>query len=90
MPPSLYVSLADVEGAQAYPISSYTYLLVFQDAKEEEKGQALAEFLWWAIHEGQKFSAELDYAPLPASVVEQLEQRLRGLSFQGKKLLANR
>lgn len=87
MPDSLHVSLADAEGAGAYPISAYTYLLVYRDAKDQSKGEALAQFLWWAIHDGQKHASELDYAPLPASVVTQVEARLKGLVFQGKPLL---
>jgi len=87
MPPSLFVSLADADGADAYPIASYTYLLIYQDAKDRVKGEALASFLWWAVHDGQRYAAGLDYAPLPPTVVLQLEERIKGLTFQGRKLL---
>lgn len=89
MPDTLHVSLADAEGEGVYPIASYTYLLVYQDALDRVKGEALAQFLWWAIHDGQKYAAELDYAPLPESVVQKLEARLRGLEHQGKLLLSH-
>lgn len=87
MPDELFVSLADSEGESAYPIASYTYFLVYQEARDWAKGEALAKFLWWAVHEGQAFAATLDYAPLPAPVVERIEQRLRSLTFRGKTLL---
>lgn len=88
MPDSLVVSLANAPGAGSYPISSYTYLLVYQDAQDATKGQALADFLWWAIHEGQALAADLHYAPLPKTVTEKLEVRLKSLSAKGQPLLS--
>lgn len=87
MPDSLHVSLAEADGEQAYPIAAYTYLLVYEDAKDGPKGQALARFLWWALHDGQKFAQALDYAPLPKSVVTKVEAKLKRLTFGGKPLL---
>jgi phosphate transport system substrate-binding protein len=52
------------------------------------KGKALAEFLWWAVHDGQKLGAPLDYAPLPAEVVTKVEAKLKGLKAGGQVLLA--
>ena len=46
------------------------------------------KFLWWAIHDGQKYPAPLLYAPLPAPVVKQIEAKLKQITFQGKPLLA--
>lgn len=87
MPAELYVSLVDSAAEAAYPISGYTYLLVYADAKDGVKGEAIAKFLWWALHDGQKFAESLDYAPLPPKVVTQVEARLKELSAGGKKLL---
>ncbi len=87
MPESLHVSLADAAGDASYPIASYTYLLVYEDAKDADKGAALAKFLWWAIHDGQKLATDLDYAPLPAKVVTQVEAALKSLRNGDKKLL---
>lgn len=88
MSDDLHVSLADAAGDNAYPIASYTYLLVYEDAKDSVKGEALARFLWWAIHDGQKFATGLDYAPLPDPVVQKIESRLKDLKAGGKTLLA--
>jgi phosphate transport system substrate-binding protein len=87
MPDELHVSLAGATGASAYPIAAYTYLLVYDDAKDVSKGQALARFVWWATHEGQKYAKGLDYAPLPASVVSKVEAKLKALHSGGTKLL---
>jgi len=87
MPAELYVSLVNSSAETAYPISGYSYLLVYADAKDGTKGEAIAKYLWWALHDGQKFSESLDYAPLPAKVVTLVEARLKELTAGGKKLL---
>jgi len=84
LPADFRVSITDAPGKQAYPIASFTYLLVYQDAADQAKGEALARFLWWAIHEGQASAAALDYAPLPPAVVAKVEKKLEKLTVQGK------
>jgi len=87
MPPELHVSLVDAPGPDAYPLSAYTYLLVFRDAPDRKKGEALARFLWWALHEGQRFSTPLGYAPLPAEVRGFVEEALLGLRHDRQPIL---
>jgi phosphate transport system substrate-binding protein len=87
MPDDLHVSIVNAAGDATYPIASYTYLLVYEDSKDSAKGEALAKFLWWATHDGQKFAAGLDYAPLPPSVVTKIEARLKTLKSGSKPLL---
>lgn len=89
MPDELYVSLANGDGKDAYPIASYTYILVYEDMKDAVKAEAVAKFLWWAIHDGQKFAEELHYAPLPEPVVKKVEARLKSLKSGGKVLLSS-
>jgi phosphate transport system substrate-binding protein len=88
LPDELHASITDAKGAGAYPISSYSYVLVFEDAPDTAKGKALATFLWWAIHDGQKLSEPLYYAPLPAAVVTKAETKLKALRGAGKPLLS--
>lgn len=88
MPDTLHVSLADAAGDNAYPISSFSYLLVYEDAKDATKGKALARYVWWAVHDGQKLAKDLDYAPLPDPVVKKVEERLKTLHAGSEKLLA--
>jgi phosphate transport system substrate-binding protein len=89
MPDELHMSLANPEGKDAYPIAAYTYILVYEDVKDQAKAEAVAKFLWWAIHDGQKFAEELHYAPLPEPVVKKVEARLKSLKSGGKVLLSS-
>jgi len=88
VPEQLFVSLSNADGEAAYPITSYSYLLVYEDAKDAVKGEALAKYLWWGLHEGQKFAKDLDYAPIPAKVLAKVEARLKELRSGDKKLLS--
>jgi len=90
MPADFRVSLTNAPGDDAYPIASFTWLLVYKEQQDQVKGQAMVKFLWWAIHEGQKYPADLLYAPLPAPVVKQIEATVEQITFQGKRLLAAR
>jgi phosphate transport system substrate-binding protein len=90
MPADFRVSLTNPPGDTAYPIASFTWLLVYKDQADPVKGKALVNFLWWATHEGQRYASDLLYAPLPASVVKQIEAKIREITHQGKPLLAAR
>jgi phosphate transport system substrate-binding protein len=84
MPADYRVSITNAGGKDAWPIASFTYLLVRKDQADAKKGEALVKFLWWATHEGQKDAAPLDYAPLPKSVVSMVEKTIQSLTVQGK------
>jgi phosphate transport system substrate-binding protein len=84
MPPDYRVSITNAGGKDSWPIASFTYLLVRKDQADPKKGEALANFLWWATHDGQALAAPLDYAPLPKSVLSMVEKTLRTLTVQGK------
>jgi phosphate transport system substrate-binding protein len=86
MPEDFRVSITNASGKTAYPMASFTYLLVYKDQTDQAKGDALVHFLWWAIHEGQSAAAPLDYAPLPRAVVAKVEKRLQALTVQGKPI----
>lgn len=84
LPDDMRVDITNAAGADAYPISSYTYILAYKDQKDATKGKLLADFLWWATHDGQKFAKDLHYAPLPAEVVAKVENRLKTMTNGGK------
>jgi len=86
MPDDYRVSIVDAPGKDSYPIAGLTWLLVYKDQRDEAKGKALVQFLKWAIHDGQKMEAALDYAPLPKSVVEKMDKTLRRINYKGKSL----
>jgi phosphate transport system substrate-binding protein len=85
-PEDMRVSITDAAGAGAYPIASYTYILVYKDQKDAAKGKALVDFLWWAVHDGEKYTKDLLYAPLPAEVVRRVEAKLNSVTSGGKPL----
>src|SRR5512135_1647198 len=86
MPADFRVSLVDAPGKESWPISGLTWILVYKDQKNEGRGKALVQFLKWAIRDGQKMEAPLDYAPLPIAVVEKIDKALKQISFMGKPL----
>ncbi len=83
-----HVSLLDAPGADSYPIASFSYLLLYKELSTNidsmEKAQALAQFINWAITDGQQFASPLHYVPLPESVVQHNQQTLRSLTFNGQ------
>jgi phosphate transport system substrate-binding protein len=72
-------AILDSPGATAYPIASMTYILIYKTQVDHAKGQALIDFLWWAVHDGQSYCAAHGYAPLPAAVVTADEVALRAV-----------
>lgn len=85
-PQDLRVSITDAAGATAYPISSYTYILVYQEQKDATKGKAVVDFMWWGIHDGESFAKDLLYAPLPAEIVKRTEEKINSITAGGKPL----
>ncbi len=86
IPDDMRVSITNAPGASAYPISSFTYLLVYKDQPDQTKGKALVDFLWWAIHDGEAMASAMQYAPLPDDVVKKAEAKINSIMFQGKPL----
>ena len=69
MPDDFRVSITNPDGANAYPISSFTWMLLYQHPADKVRSKTMVEFLKWALAGGQKFAPELGYAPLPQLVV---------------------
>ncbi|HKX31711.1 MAG TPA: phosphate ABC transporter substrate-binding protein PstS [Blastocatellia bacterium] len=86
IPDDLRVSITNASGAGAYPIASFTYLLVYQEQADGAKGKELVNFLWWATHEGQQLAKQMGYSPLPAEVVTKAESKIKSITAQGKPL----
>jgi phosphate transport system substrate-binding protein len=84
MPDDLRISITNAAGKDAYPIASFTYILVYKDQTDPAKGKPLADFLWWAIHDGEQMAKDLSYAPLPPEVVAKAEQKIKSINYQGK------
>ena len=73
MPADFRVSITNAPGKTAYPVSSFTWLLIPQQATDPKKGKIIADFLKWMVTDGQKMTNQLSYAPLPKSVVEKVK-----------------
>jgi phosphate transport system substrate-binding protein len=78
------VSIVNAPGKGVYPISSFTWLLVYRNQTDAVKGKKLVDFVKWALTDGEKSAATLDYAPLPAKVAKQLLKQLGSLSVASK------
>jgi phosphate transport system substrate-binding protein len=77
MPADFRVSITNAPGKEAYPISSFTWLLIPEKSKDAGKGKILADFLKWMVDDGQKMTAELTYAPLPESVASKVKGAIK-------------
>jgi len=77
MPADFRVSITDAPGKTAYPISSFTWLLIPVQAKDPKKGKIIADFLDWMVTDGQKMTNQLSYAPLPPNVVEKVKAAIK-------------
>ena len=88
MPDDLRVSIVNAEGETSYPIAGFTYVLLYTEQKDAQKGKVLVDFLDWATHDGQKLTVDLHYAPLPAEIVKKAEAKLATVKGpDGKALL---
>jgi phosphate transport system substrate-binding protein len=85
-PDDLRVSITNASGANAYPISSYTYILIYKEQSDATKGKTVVDYLWWGIHDGEAFAKDLQYAPLPAEIVKRAEAKINSITSGGKPL----
>jgi phosphate transport system substrate-binding protein len=77
MPADFRVSITNAPGKDAYPISSFTWLLIPAQSKDAAKGKVLSDLLNWIVSDGQKMTADLAYAPLPASVAAKVKDEIK-------------
>ncbi len=77
MPADFRVSITDAPGKDAYPISSFTWLLIPEQSKDAAKGKILADFLNWMVSDGQKMTTALSYSPLPDNVAQKVKEAIK-------------
>src|ERR687893_306004 len=86
------VTMVNAPGADSYPIASFSYLLLYKDLttnpslNDQNKAQNLVDFINWAVTDGQQFAPDLAYVPLPEVVVQNVQETLGGLTFNGAPL----
>jgi len=88
LPDDYRVSITDAPGEKAYPVSSFTYLLVHRDAGCD-KQKPLVNMLWWVFHDRSAgfTAADLHYAPIPERASARVETTLKGLTCDGQPVL---
>ena len=86
MPSDLRAIITNADGKNAYPISGFTWLLIYKDMKNTTKAKALVNFLKWAMEKGESYAASLYYAPLPKQVVKLCEKKIATITSNGKKI----
>ena len=79
------LSIVNAPGADSYPISSFTWILVYQHQRDAVKSKKLVDFLNWALTNGEAEAAALDYAPLPTEIASKVKARLATVDLAGSK-----
>ncbi len=91
LPDNTCILLTDTEAEQGYPISAFTYIIIYREmassGKSISKAKSLIEFVHWMIHEGQHFTTPLDYSPLPKSAVKKAEYILYQTTCKNRLLI---
>jgi phosphate transport system substrate-binding protein len=82
MPADFRVSITNPPGAEAYPIASFTWLLLYENPDDKAQSKAMVDFVKWALGDGQKFAKDLGYAPLPQPVVDMELKALQKIKVQ--------
>jgi phosphate transport system substrate-binding protein len=79
------ISIVNAPGADSYPISSFTWILVYQHQTDAAKGRKLIDFLNWALTEGEAEAPPLDYTPLPSAMAASVKARLTTIDLAASK-----
>lgn len=84
IPEDFRVSLTNAAGKKAYPISGFTYLLVYKNMPKdkEQKSEHLVKFLKWSVGDGQAFAKELFYSPLPKTLVPKIQAKIASIELK--------
>ncbi len=88
LPSDTRILITDTQAPDGYPISAFTWLIVYREQsynqRAYEKAFQLSRFLWWAIHRGQQYTRSLLYAPLPRGAVSLSESIIRSMCYNGR------
>lgn len=91
MPADSKVSLTNTDAADGYPISGFTWALIYKEqdynGRSEQRAENLLNLLWWNIHQGQQYCPGLDYAPLSPEATKVAENILKSATYNGSPVL---
>jgi phosphate transport system substrate-binding protein len=82
MPADFRVSITNAAGKGVYPVSSFTWILLYENPKDKATAKTMVDFMNWMLVDGQKFASGLGYAPLPAQVVALEKEALKKIKLQ--------
>ena len=83
LPDNMEVMITDSSNASTYPISGFTWLLVYENQTDAAKGDAVAQLTWWMLHEGQQYALPLEYAPLKGAAMKKAEALAKKIKVGG-------
>ena len=91
LPDDAKVFLTDTDAPNGYPISGFTWALIYKEqnynGRSMDRAKTLLQLLWWNIHEGQQFTSPLNYAPLSKDALKVAEKILKSATYNGKAIL---
>jgi phosphate transport system substrate-binding protein len=91
LPDDMKVSLTDSSAPDGYPISGFTWIILYREEKygdkTEDKVKTQVRLLWWMTHEGQKYAEPLQYAPLSKAAREKAEKLIKSVTYAGKAVM---
>jgi phosphate transport system substrate-binding protein len=87
LPVDMKIMITNSSNPDAYPICGFSWILAFVNQTDKAKGLALANMLWWAIHDGQQYTAALNYAALSPAAVANAENEILSMNYQGKAFI---
>ncbi|MBD3314597.1 MAG: phosphate ABC transporter substrate-binding protein PstS, partial [Chitinivibrionales bacterium] len=94
IPSHTRLSLTNTDAEEGYPISSFTWIIVYQEQdygkRSKAKAKELVKLLWWMTHEGQQYTKPLDYAPLPNPAVDAAEVIIKSITYDGEQIYTPR
>ncbi len=83
IPDDLRFYIVNAPGDASYPISGFSWVIVYQNQSNADKGKAIANMLWWMTHDGQQYSMALNYVPLPDTIVTKGETQIKSMTCGG-------
>jgi phosphate transport system substrate-binding protein len=86
LPDNMKIMITNSTNPDAYPIVGFTWILAFVNQKDQARGLALVNMLWWAIHDGQQYASPLDYGALSGDAVKKAEVEILSIKYNGQPL----
>jgi phosphate transport system substrate-binding protein len=91
LPDDMKVNLTDTDATMGYPISGFTWIILYKEQnygnKSAEKAKLVADLIWWMTHQGQQYAAPLEYAPLSKAAVLKAERLIKSITYNGKPVI---